>query len=81
MRYFRPQSNNFVIFDDFFVYHRNPKISDDFRFMIKSFERQKQQDIAQDQLKKKNKTKPLQEVKPVQEVKQAPPPPTDKAPE
>ena len=62
MRYFRPQSNNFVIFDDFFIYHRDKQISDAFRFMIQSFERQKQQDQLKDEAKKKKK--PIQEIRP-----------------
>lgn len=80
LRYFRPQSNNFVIFDDFFIYHRSPDIRDPFRFMVKSFERQKQADLAKDLARKKSSAQPAPEPEPKPKPKQAPPPPPPQPP-
>lgn len=55
LRYYRAQSNNFVIFDDFFIYNRNEEIRKPFRFMIKSFENKKQEDLMNDLENKKRK--------------------------
>ena len=45
LKYFKPQSNNYVIFDDFFIYHKDTKISKNYDFYIESFEKRKLQDL------------------------------------
>lgn len=55
LRYFRPQSNNFVIFDDYFIYNRKKDIREPFKFMVKSFEKKKQEDFLKDEENKKRR--------------------------
>lgn len=77
LQYFKPQSNNFVIFDDFFIFNKDKKISQKYDFIRDSFIDRKNKDLNKINSTKRKKIEVQSKPEPIPERYESPPKPNN----